>query len=163
MYFSKFLNKGKIYAFEPDPYNFSYLVRNIKSNNLEDKVIPINKGLGSENSHVEFATNRGGSKVVVDVNKEKRFISVEVIKLDDFVFQNNLPRVNYIKMDVEGFEMEVLNGGLETIKKFRPKLAVCVYHLENDPVEIANFMKSLNYKIYMRNYEYISEYLLFGI
>ena len=58
----------------------------------------------------------------------------------------------YIKMDIEGAEMDALYGAQDIIKKYHPYLAICLYHRKNDLVDIPLYVKSLysNYRIYLR-------------
>jgi hypothetical protein len=58
---------------------------------------------------------------------------VSVITLDKFVEENPLEHVDFIKADIEGFEREMLKGATNVLKKFAPKLAICTYHLSDDP------------------------------
>ena len=62
---------------------------------------------------------------------------------------------SYIKMDVEGSELEALKGSIETIKKYRPKLAISLYHKPEDVIEIPVFLEKLDlgYKYYLRHYQ----------
>jgi hypothetical protein len=55
------------------------------------------------------------------------------INLDAFVEENNLPSVDFIKADIEGAERYMLMGAKRVLKEFAPKLAVCTYHLPDDP------------------------------
>ena len=71
---------------------------------------------------------------------------VETISIDDFVRENNLPRVDFIKADIEGFERYMLAGAQETLKNFVPKLALCTYHLPDDPEVMAALIKKANPK-----------------
>lgn len=71
---------------------------------------------------------------------------VETISLDDFVRENNLPRVDFIKADIEGFERHMLAGAQETLARFAPKLALCTYHLHDDPEVMANLILQANPK-----------------
>ena len=75
---------------------------------------------------------------------------VETIRLDDFVKENNLERVDFIKSDIEGFERNLLAGAQETLKNFAPKLALCTYHLPDDPEVMTNLIMKANpnYKIF---------------
>lgn len=61
--------------------------------------------------------------------------------------------ITFIKMDIEGSELEALKGAKETIKQFKPKLAICVYHKKEDLLEIPQYILSLNpgYKLFLRN------------
>jgi len=78
---------------------------------------------------------------------------VKVTTVDKFVEANKLPRVDFIKMDVEGHELKVLAGAKETIKTFKPSLALCAYHRGDDLIKLPKFLLELNpnYKFYLRD------------
>jgi len=67
---------------------------------------------------------------------------IEVISLDEFVEYNNL-EVGLIKLDVEGYELEVLTGARKTIKRFKPVMAISIYHRGQDFFEIPRLIKNL--------------------
>ena len=71
---------------------------------------------------------------------------VEVTSIDEFVRENNLPRVDFIKADIEGFERNMLEGAQETLREFAPKLALCTYHLPDDPEVMEELIKKANPK-----------------
>jgi len=79
--------------------------------------------------------------------------SVKVTTIDKFVEANELPRVDFIKMDVEGHELKVLEGADETIKTFKPSLALSAYHRGDDLIKLPKFLLELNpdYKFYLRH------------
>ena len=64
--------------------------------------------------------------------------------------------ITYLKMDIEGFELEALKGAETLIKINKPKLAICIYHKYDDPVCITEYLSGLvpKYKFYMRHYTY---------
>lgn len=66
----------------------------------------------------------------------------------------NYEKVGLIKLDVEGAEREVLKGGIETIKRCRPVMIICAYHLQDDLLVLSDFIKSLEcgYNIVLRHY-----------
>jgi FkbM family methyltransferase len=91
--------------------------------------------------------------------------SVETISIDDWVRQRALPRVDFIKLDVEGVELDALRGAEKTIRTFRPRIAVSVYHREDDLISIPAFLNSLNcgYKLLLDHFTiYNEETILFA-
>lgn len=157
-----FLSKGarRIYAFEGDIQNFEILLKNIKLNKVEDKIIPVNKLLLDKNGISKIKmTGTGSSSILSEEGTE-----IECIILDSFVTQNNIERIDFIKLDVEGVEINVLKGAVETIKKFKPKMAISVYHKPDDIITIPTFIYGLlpEAKFYLRHFSNgISETILF--
>ena len=139
-----------VYAFEPTESTFEILK---KTAELNGNIIPVNKGLSDENTNMTFFENTGantGSNSLMDKKGEQNFAEasslVETIRLDDFVRENNLERVDFIKCDIEGFERHMLAGAQETLKRFSPKLALCTYHLPDDPEVMEALIKQANPK-----------------
>lgn len=145
-----------IYAFEPDNTNYeSLLCRNYKKN-----IKIFHAGLYSETKEISFSANKGGSSRIEGEGNG----NVQVLKFDDL----ELPEKNitFIKMDIEGSELEALQGMEKSIKKYRPKLAVCIYHKFEDLWKIPLYIKSLvpQYKLYIRNYTaYMDEVVLYAV
>ena len=106
------------YAFECSPKTFCYLAANIALHQLEDRVTPFQFALGNEEKMMDYyirSEDGGGNGIkelcVADSQCKKR--SVYMKTLDSFQFEN----VGFIKIDVEGFEKEVLMGSLETLRR----------------------------------------------
>jgi hypothetical protein len=74
--------------------------------------------------------------------------------IDDLVKERNIPRVDFIKMDVEGAELRALRGAEGTIRKHRPKLAISVYHQPEDIYSIPRFLSELGvgYSFYLDHF-----------
>jgi FkbM family methyltransferase len=104
-------------AFDPDPINLGLLQ---KSMNGDPRVSIQPFGVGARKETLRFAVAGPGSHVSQDGACE-----VQIITLDE-ALRDVAP--TYIKFDIEGSELDALEGGKETIKRRRPKLAVCVYH-----------------------------------
>ncbi len=69
---------------------------------------------------------------------------IALTTVDEFVKENNLQRVDFIKADIEGAERDMLRGARETLKRFAPKLAICTYHLPDDPQVLERIIKEAN-------------------
>ena len=130
-----------INSFEAISSNYQLMLETIKLNNAQ-KVIPIKKALGCKNEKVKIYNNASGSTMAFEL-EGRNFEEVEVITLDDFVRENRL-EIGFIKVDIEGFEMEFLKGALETIKTQKPTMLISIYHQASDFFGIKPFLESLN-------------------
>lgn len=144
-------HRGKVYAFEPEPENFKKLKLNLERNRTQN-IVPLQLALSDDEGEMIISGGGGGATVANDVNG----IPVMVTTIDKFVEDNNITRVDFIKMDVEGHELNVLKGAAETIKTFKPSLALSAYHCGDDFVKLPKFLLELNpnYKFYLRHCSY---------
>ena len=74
--------------------------------------------------------------------EQSRVNTISVFPLDDLVTELDLDQVDFIKMDIEGAEPRALRGAAATLKKFRPRLAVCTYHGDQDPVLVPEIIQA---------------------
>lgn len=102
-----------VMAFEPIPYTFSKLNRNIELNNLQDKIKTYNIGIGNENSFLNFTIGKDVMNCVAEQN-DMEIVNVEVKKLDEVLKGIN---PSFLKIDVEGFEYFVLEGAKNLLAK----------------------------------------------
>jgi hypothetical protein len=79
--------------------------------------------------------------------------------IDSIVAANNVPRIDFIKMDIEGSELGALNGAEAAIRRWRPKLAISLYHRPEDFFSIPLWIDglALGYKLYLDHYTIHSE------
>jgi FkbM family methyltransferase len=78
----------------------------------------------------------------------------------DYLFETEkIPKLDFIKLDIEGYELQALQGAEQTIKKFRPKLAISLYHKYEDLYKIPVYIKELDlgYKLYFEHYTIFNE------
>jgi FkbM family methyltransferase len=117
-------NARQIFAFEPVPDTFTWLTKNIEINNFGEIITAFNFGLGNVTSNVEvldnFANNIGGTSIKTTEIQNRNALRIK--RLDDLDL--NVDKIDFIKSDTEGFELEVLAGGRNTIAKHRPILFV---------------------------------------
>ena len=118
---------GHVYAFEPSPINAGYLRRNLSTNGVSNCTV-IEAGLGAERATLNFHISDfgAGSHFVTDAHLGKETFTstpIPVTTLDEFMRSSDAPnRIDFIKMDAEGFEPNVIAGGKNTIEKFSPPI-----------------------------------------
>jgi FkbM family methyltransferase len=136
----------KIYAFEPDRKNIE-ICRKRVSAFTECEVKLFDTGLWSCNDILHFNSYGGGGSCIVESGNTR----VPVVPLDDVIEEDG---ATFIKMDIEGAELEALKGATETIKRFKPKLAISIYHKPEDILDIPEYIMDLNqgYKFFIRHY-----------
>lgn len=145
-------NFRKVYCFEPDKSNAVKCEKNLHHYIELGKAKIVEKGAWSARAKLCFDSNRNGSSHIdLDARNSDEFI--EVIDLDS-VFESEKETCTFIKMDIEGAELEALMGCKEIICRDKPKLAICIYHKPEDIITIASKILEYNreYKIYMRHY-----------
>ena len=144
-------NYSKIFAVEADPVNFAALEKFIAEKNYQN-VVAVNCGAWNEKTTLTFSeTNNTSSAVSAEGN-----IKIHADTIDNITGGE---KISLIKMDIEGAELAALQGAAETIKKFKPALAVCAYHKAEDLITLPQFIKSLNpnYKFYLRKHTFASD------
>ena len=120
---------GWVIGFEPDAVNFAQLEKNISINNFHNIKV-CRKGLGNRpgkfrlENLVEF--NSGGKRINTSGNiTSADFTEVEIVTLDNFIESDIVvSKIDLIKIDVEGFELNVLKGAIKAINKYSPVLFV---------------------------------------
>lgn len=155
LYFAELTGQmGKVLAFEPISVNYQAFKNNLLLNDFP-QVIPINKALGNVNEFVnihikEEATNPGSFNLF-----EKGILNttIECIKGDDYLDEKDITKVDFMKIDVEGFELEVIKGLVKTIKRDLPILIFEYdqnYQLKTqiDPKEIFYFLAQFSYDFF---------------
>jgi FkbM family methyltransferase len=143
-----------VYGFEPDKNNYENSVANLKTIS-SDKLKIFNFGSWHQKDTLKF--NSISERVSeIDPNGTEEIM---VESIDDLITNN---KVSFIKMDVEGAELNSLKGAEQNIKLNRPKLAICLYHKPEDIFDITFWIDSLelNYKYYVRLHTRFSQELV---
>lgn len=145
-------NYHRIIALEPDTKNFKKLKKNLEAKGLA-KTSLINKGIWNKETTLLFSNSGGRQSTLIDATK--LVIPVTTIDLICQKEELKLP-LTFIKMDVEGAEIEALEGGKKSIAKDKPKLFIAAYHRDNDLFLLPELIKKLaKYDIYLRKHPYI--------
>jgi trehalose-6-phosphate synthase len=133
---------------------------------LFSKIFIIKKAVSDKSGKIlKFTIQESSSHFNRTKNQTLNTCLVKTVSIDDFVKKNNIA-VDFIKMDIEGSEIAALKGAKETIKKYKPKLAICIYHKLTDFYYIPKFIQSLNkhYKFYLEHHsKYLIETVLYCI
>jgi len=142
---------GTVFAFEPSKEAYECLKHNTKN---EERVIIYNGGLGATIHKVNIMPVEGNAGMNYLVAKDSTAephqyydFNINVLTIDSL----NLPKLDFIKIDCEGYELEVLKGGIETIKRLKPKMLIEINQmtLERSGLtreDIFTFLTDLGYK-----------------
>ena len=138
----------KYLAFELDESNYLKLVKYVSGldQNLREKIQTYNIGLGKMARTIKYSSSSMSTRINATGNS-----CAKIEALDNLCYGK---KPTYIKLDVEGAEIEVIQGAQEIITEHKPKLAVCVYHKATDLWEIPVLLKKIEptYKLYLRHH-----------
>jgi len=139
----------KCIAFEPDTNSIDSLKLYLYKNNLSEKTKIFPYALGSESKTIYFS-QVGRSSQVSDTD-DKGKIAIEQKAFDELSGIDIIGET-MVKMDIEGSELDALQGMQSFIKRYQPYLAICLYHKEADLYDIPNYIKTLypEYRLYLR-------------
>jgi FkbM family methyltransferase len=131
---------GHEIAFEPDQNNYLELHRNFPN------IVALRMAVGAKKGRMPFDTGQGVSS---SLGKGQEVVDCDAL---DHLLAGLHP--TFIKMDIEGAELDALHGAAKTIKTHKPVLAICLYHKPTDLWEIPLYIRSIapDYRLYLRRY-----------
>lgn len=153
MFFAREVGEtGRVVTFEPNPQNYNAILDHIELNGFTN-VRVIQMGLGSKRGTLKFVVT-GSALGTAEPNRQKRLLEqkgakvlyIQVDTMDNQIAVNNLPRPDFIKMDVEGLGMDVLRGMSQTISTCTPEIFIELHGMGEQ--EIAEFLLSRSYNIH---------------
>jgi len=121
---------GQVVAFEPDEKNIEFLSKNLYRNDLENVKIERTL-LWDKSEQILFCEQGNESSSAVWIPKGGQSELKQADTIDALVQKHNLDKVNFVKMDIEGAEIQALDGAVETIGKYKPSFAIASYHIVN--------------------------------
>ncbi|MDO8999068.1 MAG: FkbM family methyltransferase [Bacteroidota bacterium] len=160
--FAKLANKGKVYSFEPTFYALERLKKNLSLNPELAKNVTVINSFVSESSNVnpdivaysswKVNGERGSNDHPVHLGTPKNAEGVPSISLNDFVENEKLEKIDFIKIDTDGHEYEVFKGADKAIAKYRPKIIfeIGLYVMDEKNISFDfyyEYFKKLNYKL----------------
>jgi FkbM family methyltransferase len=155
--------EGIVHSFEPMASQRAFYERNRERNpGLADALRIYEYALDEVSDDVVRFSNWSAS---ARLGHDETGAEVRTITIDDFVRRFSLPRVDFIKMDIEGAESRALTGAADTIRRFRPRLAISAYHSLDDLVELASKIAEIerSYRLYLAHHSlHNEETVLYG-
>lgn len=124
--------KGKVIAIEPSPHNFQYLEKNLEFS-VHHNIVAYNFAAGDIDGNIRFFVNERSNGCLVLYegrkipNRPGKVIQVPIKKMDKFIEENKFDSIDFLRMDVEGFEYNIFQGMENTIKKFKPIIQIEVH------------------------------------
>ena len=141
------LGAAKVVAIEPSPINLAVLRKNFAKEIQQGRVIVYPKGVWDKDDVLELHLNDDTTAMDSFLLKRahsSRVVKAELTTIDKLVEELKLERVDFIKMDTEGAEKKALQGGRQTIAKFKPRMEISVDHLPEDPEQVPQVVRSIN-------------------
>lgn len=119
------MRNAKVLAVEPMPRLAEALRKTFNKEIADGKVIVLNAGIGTVTGKSQLQENK--NKVFCSTVMEGQGLDIPIVSLDDIIIKNIIPTINFLKMDIEGGEIDAFRGAKKTLAK-RPKLSIAVYH-----------------------------------
>lgn len=156
--FAKLAYQGKVFVFEPAPNTFNIILETIRINGLEKRVFVFRQAVSDKTGKTFFymadsdLADNANSLVHHRLDKKLKKVEVELTTIDDFISGNNIEKVDFIKIDVEGAELDTLKGAVNCLKAHKPKMTLGLHpapiRLKGDSLEeIYDLLTDCNYTI----------------
>ena len=142
---AKKVHRGLVIAVEPHPSSFKFLIQNIRINKLRN-VIPLNVALCRKTGKTRLYLT-SGAHTSSTMRRTNRWLEVPAETLDNVVRRLKLRRVDFIKIDAEGAELEILKGGEDILKSNRLKLSM-EWHMPSEACDITEFLKAKGFVVW---------------
>lgn len=152
----------RVFSFEPNPVAHEYLKRNADKFG-GGKISPVQRGLGDAPALMPMRQGTGSlGEACFDPNATGE-TSIPIVTLDGWCRENRV-RPDFVKMDLEGWEMAAIRGGRGIIAECRPRLAICLYHSLADMWTIPHLLKEIcpSYHFWCRKNAPNTEFVLYA-
>jgi FkbM family methyltransferase len=136
--------QGRVFTYEFIPSNLEILKTNLALNpDLQKRVSLIEKPVWESSGEVMYYIDNGPGSTVYMEEPPRYDGKTSSLSIDDMVEEYSVAKIDFIKMDIEGAEPNALKGALKTIRTFKPKLAIAIYHSMSDFINIPKFIHEL--------------------
>jgi FkbM family methyltransferase len=142
---------SKVIAIEPGPENLECLRRNFAAEIADGRVVIYPKGVWDKDDVLKLSVDPASSArdSFVRPIENAQYVEAPLTTIDELVAELGLPRVDFIKMDIEGAEKKAVVGAANTIAKYRPRMALCIYHVQGDETMVPKLVHNAfaDYKV----------------
>jgi FkbM family methyltransferase len=152
---------SKVYAFEPEPFNFRILQQTAAQTEFAGKIVPLQCAVGAKNetidlwvNHHHHADHRIATQKFRLEHPESRAISATLVSIDSFL-KDKQGQICFIKIDVQGYELAVCQGMQETLRQ-NPDITIVLEFMPSmmiemgfDPSKLIDFFVEQDFKIYV--------------
>jgi FkbM family methyltransferase len=139
---------GAVYAFEPSPSMASALRATARRNGVQDRLHVVEAAAGERPGEIEFLddpVNPLASRIAIEPQGMRSSRSlVPQVTIDDWASAHGIVGLDYVKIDAEGSDLEVLLGARESLRRWRPAIAVTTYHRPEHCEQMVGFLQSLD-------------------
>ena len=143
---------GRIITFEPNPQNYKAIIDHVELNGFTNvKVIPM--GLSNKRETLKFVVGHSAQGTAAPDKQEHlleregvKITQIEVDTLDNLIVTNDLPKPDFVKIDVEGLELKVLQGMSQIITDYRPEMHIELHGVKER--EVIELLLSYHYNLY---------------
>jgi len=138
--------QGKVICFEPDSKNRKILQKNLRKTGMNNFII-IPKGLWNKNTKLGLNISDG---LHSSLSENKNISEIDVVRLDDELKKIGIKKIDVLKMDIEGAEIQAIQGCKSTLLKSKPYVIIASYHIVNGKVTanfLETFLKKIGYEV----------------
>lgn len=156
--------QGHVYGFEPEPTNFASVQNTLARYGDPGNVTLVQKGLYSSRGTM-LISDAGPSGTLLAAHGDVAASPCNVVDVDGFAEEYKLPRLDLLKMDIEGAELDALRGAAASLRRWRPKLHICAYHHIDDLVNIPRLIRECvpDYQFHFTAHApYLNEYVYYA-
>lgn len=153
-------SNGKIYSFEPDQRNFNLLNKNIGLFDKSKNTFIYKQGLAEKKSIKNFIITNESNLNTISTGNDYKFLSkykindiseITCTSIDEFILDNEIKKIDFIRMDIEGYEVEVLKGMKKTLNTMKPSILIETHpHFYDDERSFKSqlqYLFNINYKV----------------
>lgn len=145
---------GLIYAFEPGTEEVHSIKKNLNVNKINNAKV-VRKAVWIDSSQQTFHPDHSWASKIIEgsASTDKETMTIQATSIDDFVKENKIDKIDFIKMDIEGAEWQALSGAKKTLIQWQPRLAISLYHHHDDYIKLPSLIKKINakYKFHIKN------------